>query len=78
MNCLTTSRSGDSQKSLGNFLNQWNRKLNTSLGEEKVKGKLSPKPGLACPEEPWAPLEETMTASLCTDEHCGQECAALC
>lgn len=49
-----------------------------ALGEEKVGGKLSKKPGLTSPEELWAPLEEAMAASLCADEHRGQECAAVC
>ena len=48
-----------------------------ALGEEKVGGKLSQKPGLASQEEPWAPSDEVMPASLCADEHSGQECG-LC
>ena len=49
-----------------------------ALGEEKVGGKLSQKPGLASQEEPWAPSDEVMPASLCPDEHSGQECVAVC
>ena len=49
-----------------------------ALGEEKVGGKLSQKPGLASQEKPWAPSEEVMPASLSADEHSGQECGAVC
>ena len=49
-----------------------------ALGEEKVGGKLSQKPGLASQEEHWGPSDEVMPASLCADEHSGQECVAVC
>lgn len=49
-----------------------------ALGEEKVGGKLSQKPGLASQEKPWAPSEEVMPASLSADEHSGQEGVAVC
>ena len=49
-----------------------------ALGEEKVGGKLSQKSGLASQEEPWAPSDVAMPASLSADEHSGQECGAVC
>lgn len=54
------------------------QKVEYGTGEEKVGGKLSQKPGLTSPEEPWAPSDQTMVASLCADEHRGQECGAVC
>ena len=49
-----------------------------ALGEEKVGGKLNQNPGLASQEEHWGPSDEVMPASLCADEHSGQECVAVC
>ena len=73
-----TARLGESKKCSGNVSSQWARKLNMALGEEKVGGKLSRKSGLTSPEEPWAPSDQKMAASLYADEHSGQECGAVC
>jgi hypothetical protein len=65
-------------KILGEFLKPAEQKAEYGTREEKVGGKLSQKPGVNSQEGQCAPLDEAMAASLCAEEHSGQEWVSVC